>query len=176
VGWKVVAHGVKGWKNYQLETKMVERVRIHGDLTNAKGGPLFAKGNEANKGGRPKGVPNKLTTLLKDAIVKAAEELGEMQPVGRNGHRVWKRGKGGLLGYLTWLGANEPRAFATLLGKVIPLHVIGELNHNHREFRTKDQVLEELQNRGIPVANVFPRQLPPPVIDLKANKGERVKQ
>lgn len=157
---------------------MVERVRIHSQLTNAKGGPLFAEGNQANTRGRPKGVPNKISTLLKDAIIKAAEEMGEMEykRSGSNGSTkwAWRKGKDGLLGYLRWLAAYEPRAFATLLGKVIPLHVVGEMNHMHRQFRGKDDILQELQERGIPVVSVFPKALPPP-IDLQANK-ERQKQ
>jgi len=68
-----------------------------------------------NRGGRPAGTPNKTTRLLKDAIMRAAELTGEDM-----------NGKEGLIGYCKFLAVNEPKAFATLLGKVMPLQVTGE--------------------------------------------------
>ncbi len=65
--------------------------------------------------GRAKGIPNKTTTLLKEAIIKAAETSGED-----------KSGKGGLIGYCTFLAKEEPKAFAQLLGKVLPMQIAGE--------------------------------------------------
>lgn len=61
--------------------------------------------------GRPKGVPNKTTALLKDAILEAAEKAG---------------GKGGLVGYLTTQAMENPQSFMPLLGKVLPMQVTGE--------------------------------------------------
>ncbi len=65
--------------------------------------------------GRPKGQPNKTTQLLKEAIIKAAEAVGED-----------KSGKDGLVGYCMFLAKDEPKAFAALLGKVLPMQVTGE--------------------------------------------------
>jgi len=64
--------------------------------------------------GRVKGVPNKTTALLKEAIIKAAEQ------VGSDG-----QGKGSLVGYCVFLARNQPKAFASLLGRVLPLQVTG---------------------------------------------------
>jgi hypothetical protein len=61
--------------------------------------------------GRVKGVPNKTTALLKDAILKAAENAGE---------------EGGLVAYLTAQARLNPGPFLTLLGKVLPMQVTGE--------------------------------------------------
>lgn len=55
--------------------------------------------------GRPKGVPNRTTTLLKDAILKAAQMAG---------------GEGGIEGYLARMAEEQPPAFMSLLGKVLP--------------------------------------------------------
>jgi hypothetical protein len=61
---------------------------------------------EGRKGpGRPKGVPNKTTTLLKEAILAAAEQAG---------------GPGGLQAYLAQQAIDNPGPFMTLLGKVLP--------------------------------------------------------
>lgn len=65
--------------------------------------------------GRVKGSPNRTTKALKEAILLAADDVGE------DGE-----GKGGLTGYLRTLAKAEPKAFAGLLGKVLPLQVTGE--------------------------------------------------
>lgn len=65
--------------------------------------------------GRKKGVPNKTTALIKEAIVTAAEMVG-----------ADSAGKDGVVGYMTFLAKSEPKAFAGLLGKVIPLQITGE--------------------------------------------------
>ena len=68
--------------------------------------------NRGNAGkGRPKGSPNKTTALLKDAILKAAENAG---------------GPGGTVGYLTLQAIENPGPFMSLLGKVLPTQVTGE--------------------------------------------------
>lgn len=69
-------------------------------------------GSAGNRGkGRKKGVPNKTTALLKDAILQAATEAG---------------GKDGLAGYLQTQAIANPGPFMSLLGKVLPMQVKGE--------------------------------------------------
>lgn len=65
--------------------------------------------------GREKGNPNKTTRVLKEAILLAAEA------VGKDG-----KGKGGLQGYLERVAQKDVKAFATLLGRVLPLQLTGE--------------------------------------------------
>jgi hypothetical protein len=60
--------------------------------------------------GRPKGSPNKMTALLKDAILQAAERAG---------------GKEGVVGYLTKQATESPGPFLSLLGKVLPTQLTG---------------------------------------------------
>ena len=60
--------------------------------------------------GRQKGVPNKTTALLKDAILQAASQAG---------------GEGGLVGYLQLQAIENPGPFMSLLGKVLPTQVEG---------------------------------------------------
>lgn len=64
--------------------------------------------------GRPKGVPNKTTQLLKDAILKAAEQAGN------------KVGDDGLVSYLEVQATENPGPFMSLLGKVLPMQITGE--------------------------------------------------
>ena len=64
--------------------------------------------------GRPKGMQNKTTALLKDAILQAAEAAG---------------GDGGMVGYLTLQATENPGPFMALLGKVLPTQVVGDADN-----------------------------------------------
>ena len=59
--------------------------------------------------GRPKGLPNRTTALLKDAILKAATEAGD----------------GDMAAYLKDQAVKNPGPFMALLGKVLPMQVTG---------------------------------------------------
>lgn len=66
--------------------------------------------------GRPKGVPNKTTQLLKDAILLAAKAA---DPSSDNpAHKS-------LEGYLSWAARETPGPFLGLLGKVLPMQIAG---------------------------------------------------
>lgn len=69
-------------------------------------GGRFQKGNP----GKPKGAIHKTTALLKDAILQAGAEAHP----------------DGLTGYLREQATDNPAAFMTLLGKVLPLQVAGD--------------------------------------------------
>ena len=73
---------------------------------------MAGRGNPKT-GGRRKGVSNKTTALLKDAVLEAAERAGD---------------KEGMIGYLTDQAIKNPVAFLTLLGKVLPIQAMGAPN------------------------------------------------
>ncbi|MFG1283367.1 hypothetical protein [Xanthobacter autotrophicus] len=81
----------------------------------SKGNAAPKVGLDRSKTGRKKGTPNKTTALLKDAIIKAAESVGE------DGE-----GREGLVGYLKRVAKEDVKAFSSLLGKVLPLQVTGD--------------------------------------------------
>ena len=58
------------------------------------------------RGGRKKGTPNKVNALLKDQILQALDELGGVA-------------------YLVKLAKENPTAFSTLLGRILPTQVTG---------------------------------------------------
>jgi hypothetical protein len=88
--------------------------------------------------GRLKGVPNKLTRVLREAILLAAEQCPH------------SRGRG-LVGYLTYLATEHPRTFSrSLLARLIPhdLRLRAEVT---APLETADEVRQKLRDRGIPV-------------------------
>jgi hypothetical protein len=73
--------------------------------------------------GRPKGSANKVTVALKEAILRAGEEVG---------------GKEGLVGYLKMLARDNSSAYAGLLAKILPHQLATETgSHGRVEIRFK---------------------------------------
>ncbi len=71
--------------------------------------------NLTNAGkGRKKGVPNKFTRTIKAAIEQAFDKVGGAD-------------------YLARMAEQEPTAFMTLLGKVIPQQIEHSLNESQAE-------------------------------------------
>jgi hypothetical protein len=60
--------------------------------------------------GRVKGVPNKVTGALKDMVLQALAGAGGVE-------------------YLQKQATENPTAFLTLVGKVLPLQVTGDSDH-----------------------------------------------
>jgi hypothetical protein len=79
------------------------KAQVRGLIPNTKGN---------RRVGRQKGAVNKTTRMLKEAILLAAEAVGEN-----------KKGKGKLVGYLMFLAKKHPETFSVLLGKLLPLQV-----------------------------------------------------
>lgn len=100
----------------------------------------FKKGQPRPEGaGRVTGKSNRMPTLLKECILAAAELHG------KDG-----KGKDGLTGFLFNLAEKDIRAFAMLLGRVLPLQI------DHRRevkvdvrYSSVEEVQEELAQRGI---------------------------
>jgi hypothetical protein len=63
--------------------------------------------------GRPKGSPNKIQAAVKEMVIQALDEAGGVD-------------------YLVTQSRDNPTAFLTLVGKVLPLQVAGEFDHKHK--------------------------------------------
>ncbi len=90
-------------------------------------------------GGRQRGTPNRVTAQVKDAILAAFDEVG-----GKD--------------YLVEMARAEPKAFLTLLGKLVPAQVRAELEGSAvptvviRDFtgiEWEDEAKKRAETRGV---------------------------
>ncbi len=105
-------------------------------------GVVFEKGHP-KRAGRKKGVPNRLTREIKEAIVGACEQHG------RDG-----KGAGGLEGYLGLLAREERKSMAMLLRAVMPLQVNATVQPI-KTYKSSDEIKAALKERGIPPVTIF---------------------
>ena len=89
---------------------------------------------------RKEAVPNKGTPNLVEAIISAAAQVGE------DG-----LGKGGLVGYFVRIARTEPKLFANLLVRLIPYQSPFEEEPSEPEYRTREEIEEELRSMGVSV-------------------------
>lgn len=111
--------------------------------------------------GRPKGIPNKITLSVREAIENAFQELGGAS-------------------YLVHVGRNDPRTFCALLSKLLPtklanadgsplLAALTELTDAQLEARTA-RALADAQRQGLmsgpsgPVIEVSAEAVQAPIV------------
>jgi hypothetical protein len=85
---------------------------------------------KAKTGGRTAGTPNKVTKALKEAILEAAE--------GAHPH--------GTVGYLKAQARDNPTAFLTLLGKVLPMQINGAGENGEHLIRQVERTIVKASN------------------------------
>lgn len=101
----------------------------------------FKKGDPRPEGaGRKKGVENKVKTLMKDALIIAASNIGS------DG-----KGKDGLVGFFERAARRELVAYLRIMEKLLPYQITGkdggpmQLQHT-----TKEELVLRLKERGLP--------------------------
>ena len=83
--------------------------------------------------GRPKGIPNKTTAILKDAILQAAQKAGGGD-------------EDGMITYLQKQATESPAAFLGLLGKVLPMQIAGDQENPLRTITTIELIAGKSSN------------------------------
>jgi hypothetical protein len=143
-------------------------------MGNDASNPPFKKG-DGRKKGRPPGSRNVSTQILKDALLIAAEELGEIKrvavldeeglPTGQYEYEY--SGHDGLIGYLKWAGIHRPSSFLALLGRILPMQMNLKSERSLKVvYKTVEETRLALKERGIEpsmIAEVL--QLTPPKND-----------
>ena len=76
------------------------------------------------RGGRKKGVPNKITRDLREALLQSFNEAGGVK-------------------YLVRLSKKSPSAYTTLLGKIIPTEIKGDVKLSYAQL-----VMESMKKPG----------------------------
>lgn len=133
----------------------MQRVRLNkAPEAKTKERPGFKKGMQ-KAGGREKGTPNKVTVLLKEAILTAAHKSG-----------LDGRGLDGAIGYLQWLSRAEPAVFGRLLEKLLPYQLTGKDGGAiNITLETREALRQRMQERGLPI--------PPSLIDITPHSEVR---
>jgi hypothetical protein len=127
----------------------------------------------ARGGGRKAGVPNIRTQVLKDAMLLAADQVGEIevikvldddgQPTGEIKYEY--SGIDGLVGYLRWAAVHRPASFMMMLGRILPTQLnIKTASSLKVTYKTVEETRLALKERGIEpsmITELFKRPPPP---------------
>jgi hypothetical protein len=133
---------------------------------------VFKPGERPPNSGRRRGTPNITTQILKDAILLAGEQIGELTPRRKTPRRrgeddgltdveyeITQRwdwdGYDGLVGYLRWAAVYYPKSYIALLARVLPLQIKFDGKPAARRYLTPEEIHREIKARGLPV----PRQI-----------------
>src|ERR1700730_18136964 len=88
-----------------------------------------------NKGGRPKGSQNKITSTFRDVLLQALSEVGDSREEGVDG-------QGGLLGYLKKAAVREEKTTLLLIGRILPLKITTEVKKVKEEMSIAEAVAD----------------------------------
>ena len=109
-------------------------------MSNSKSNRTTFRKGRRKTGGRQRGIPNKTTGLLRDALVLAAEAVGNE----KNG--------GGLVGYFKWAATEHTASYLQLFGRAMPQRFeMEQTSHTEIFYRSVAEIRQELIERGVPV-------------------------
>ena len=99
-----------------------------------------------NHRGRAKGVPNRITTQVRDMVMEAIDNAGGVE-------------------YFDWAAKNEPKAFLALAGKCIPQMIDAKIDIDHkftlRDFTSLGDPNAQQKEPEVPVFEVESTRIEP---------------
>ena len=141
-------------------------------VINEKG--QFVKGHPRLPGaGMKPGSQLRNTKLLKDAILLGggvgANLLVQREIIERQKQELFEKDgervageleqcvaeNGALVGYLAWLSVEHPSAFASLLGRVLPLQIRDD-SHKEVVYRSVEEIQREIDDLKLPMDRLAP--------------------
>src|SRR5262249_58380461 len=126
----------------------------------------FGVGNK--RAGNRKGIPNKFTKLIKDAVLDAGENAGEFL------RRAKLCGSEGMTGYMEWMAINHPAVFGALVGRIYPSQIDVVVEDTRRTpYQSLLEAREALERRGLSAERVLPRLTFEPIEHDDADTGGR---
>jgi hypothetical protein len=134
----------------------------------------FVKGAaRPGNAGRKPGSANRTTPVLKDALLLAGcvagNRLVELEIIERHARNTAENDSpesagelkqaveehGSLVGYLSWMALEYPTAFASLLGRVLPLQVRVD-SHKDVVYRTVEEIQKDIDALNLPMDRIAP--------------------
>lgn len=171
---------------------MVERYRPSRSGSNL-GSKLKKPGQRGP--GRLKGVPNRITLTLKEALLGSAEQVGAVRPVWSGVYKTGPlkgqplpdayithyeaTGQGGMKGYLASMALIRPSSYMALIGKLLPhtLHVDAKVEQTVRSrFEGVDIASKPLSELMVMYREAIglTQSLPAPDTNARMIEGEAV--
>jgi hypothetical protein len=134
--------------------------------------PLFKKGHP-RLAGRPRGGINRNSKLLKDALLIAGAVTGDRfvmreiiesskaEALDKDGQRIageleeLVEEHGPLIGYLSWMAEYHVSAYASLLGRVLPMQIKVD-SHKTVVYKSVEEVQREIEKLKLPLDRIMP--------------------
>jgi hypothetical protein len=126
-------------------------------MSKAKLNPTSFRKGRAKTGGRKPGSSNMLTREIRECIWQAASECGS------DG-----KGKEGAVGFFKYMAKQNLAAFAMLLARILPTQVNAEINGQPRHLPSREDILTELRQLGLPIERIFEKGV---MLELKPERG-----
>jgi len=122
--------------------------------------------------GRPRGLQNKFTRLIKEAVAMAAENAGNFL------HSHQRCQSMGLTGYLEWMSLEHPAVFGALIKMIYPSQVTVKLDDGRQPYKSFEDLRQAMLQRGLPpemVETTMPKLTFRPLDDDDVIEGEVAK-
>jgi hypothetical protein len=117
--------------------------------------PKVVRGEKRGRG-RPKGSPNVVTRMLKEAILLGGEGAGNLLAETDTMLRGDPRRPEGMIAYMQWLALNYPTVYGALVSRVLPLQTQAVKSEDWTPYKTRQEIEAAMREHGLPVERIYP--------------------